>query len=78
VRTISKLALRGFGLVNPLMREFVEMFYQYTEPQGVDSSAFEQKFGFARPRRRTRWRRRSGGTGIGRTESSRYSGGACT
>lgn len=46
VRTISKLAVRAFGLVNPFMREFVEMFYQYTEPQIVDSRAFEQTLGF--------------------------------
>lgn len=46
VQTISNRAVRLLGLVNPFMREFVEMFYQYTEPQVVDSSAFEQKFGF--------------------------------
>lgn len=27
------------------MREFVEMLYQYTEPQIVDLGAFEQAFG---------------------------------
>ena len=26
------------------MREFVEMFYQYTEPQIVDASLFERTF----------------------------------
>ncbi len=45
-RTINKMAVRALGLVDPFMREFVEMFYQYTEPQIVDSSAFEQRFGY--------------------------------
>jgi nucleoside-diphosphate-sugar epimerase len=44
-RTIPKLAVRAFGLVDPFMHEFVEMFYQYTEPQVVDSRAFERTFG---------------------------------
>ncbi len=49
VRTqaLPKLAIRAFGLVDPFMREFVEMFYQYTEPQIVDSGAFEQAFGLS-------------------------------
>lgn len=49
VRTqaLPKLAIRAFGQVDPFMREFVEMFYQYTEPQVVDSRAFEQAFGLA-------------------------------
>ena len=46
IRRIPKLAVRAFGLVDPFMREFVEMFYQYTEPQVVDSGAFERRFGF--------------------------------
>ena len=46
IQTIPKLAVRLFGLVDPFMREFVEMFYQYTEPQIVDSRAFESTFGF--------------------------------
>ncbi len=47
VRTqaLPKVAIRAFGLVDPFMREFVEMFYQYTEPQIVDSRAFEQALG---------------------------------
>lgn len=40
-----KLAIRGFGLFDPFMREFVEMFYQYQEPQTVDASAIAHTFG---------------------------------
>lgn len=49
VRTqaLPKAAIRAFGLVDPFMREFVEMFYQYREPQIVDSRAFEHAFGFS-------------------------------
>ena len=48
VRTkpVSKTAVRLVGLFSPFMREFLEMFYQYTEPQIVDSSLFERTFGF--------------------------------
>lgn len=46
VRTLPRLGARALGLFDPFMREFVEMFYQYTEPQVVDSSAFEQAFGY--------------------------------
>jgi len=47
VRTIAfpKLAIRLFGLFDPFMREFVEMFYQYQEPQIVDAQAITQTFG---------------------------------
>jgi len=47
VRAIAlpKMAIRAFGLFSPFMREFVEMFYQYTEPQIVDSRLFEKTFG---------------------------------
>lgn len=40
-----KLAIRAFGLFDPFMREFVEMFYQYQEPQIVDASAIAHTFG---------------------------------
>lgn len=42
---LPKLAIRGFGLFNPFMREFVEMFYQYLEPQIVNAQDIEQTFG---------------------------------
>ncbi len=47
VRTLAfpKLAIRAFGLFDPFMREFVEMFYQYQEPQIVDASAIARTFG---------------------------------
>lgn len=45
VQAIPKLIVRLLGISNIQMREFVEMMYQYTEPQIVDSSAFVQTFG---------------------------------
>lgn len=47
VRTgaVPKIAVQAFGLFSPFMREFSEMFYQYTEAQIVDASAIEQAFG---------------------------------
>lgn len=42
---IPKAAVQAMGLFNPQMRELVEMFYQYTEPQVVDSRRFEEAFG---------------------------------
>lgn len=48
LRTLAmpKLAIQAFGLADSFMREFVEMFYQYTESQIVDSRRFEQAFGW--------------------------------
>ncbi len=45
IQRLPKLAIQAFGLVNADMREFTEMFYQYTEPQIVDSQAIEHHFG---------------------------------
>jgi nucleoside-diphosphate-sugar epimerase len=45
ILTLPKLSIRAFGLFDPFMREFVEMFYQYEEPQIVDASAIEHTFG---------------------------------
>lgn len=45
VLALPKLAIQTFGLFDPFMREFVEMFYQYQEPQIVDASAIERTFG---------------------------------
>ncbi|XSG76793.1 NAD-dependent epimerase/dehydratase family protein [Herpetosiphon llansteffanensis] len=49
VRSIAlpKMAIRAFGLMDSFMREFVEMFYQYTEPQIVDAQAIERELGVA-------------------------------
>jgi nucleoside-diphosphate-sugar epimerase len=37
--------LRALGLINPLMRELVEMQYQFDEPFVVDSSKIANKLG---------------------------------
>lgn len=47
IQRLPKLAIQAFGLFDPFMREFVEMFYQYTESQIVVSRAFEQTFGWS-------------------------------
>lgn len=41
IRSIAanKLVLRGLGLVNPLMREIVEMYYLFTDPVILDDAA---------------------------------------
>lgn len=45
IQTFPKIAVQATGVFDPAMRELVEMFYQYTEPQIVDASAIEQAFG---------------------------------
>lgn len=47
IQRLPKLAIQGIGLFDANMREFVEMFYQYTEAQIVVSRAFEQAFEWA-------------------------------
>ena len=37
--------MRGFGLVNPVIREFAEVSYQFERPFVLDSSAAERTFG---------------------------------
>ncbi|MDZ7960383.1 MAG: NAD-dependent epimerase/dehydratase family protein [Aulosira sp. DedQUE10] len=44
IQALPKLAIQAIGLFDANMREFVEMFYQYTEPQIVISHEFEQTF----------------------------------
>ena len=46
IMAIPKVAVQAMGLFNPTMREMVEMFYQYTEPQIVNSCRFENTFGW--------------------------------
>lgn len=46
IQAIPKMVVQAMGLFNPTMREMVEMFYQYTEPQIVDSRRFENAFGW--------------------------------
>lgn len=43
---IPKVAIQAMGIFNPQMREAVEMFYQFTEPQIVSSGQFEAAFGW--------------------------------
>lgn len=44
IRPIPKIVIRALGLFNPFMREYVELFYQHTEPQIVDSSKIARAF----------------------------------
>ncbi len=46
IQVIPKVIVRAMGLFNPTVHEMVEMFYQYTEPQIVDSCRFENAFGW--------------------------------
>ncbi len=45
IQAIPKLLVRLLGISSIQMREFVEMMYEYTEPQIVDASTFKQTFG---------------------------------
>lgn len=45
ILAFPKVAIRAVGLFDPFMREFVEMFYQYQEPQIVDASAAAKTLG---------------------------------
>ena len=40
-------AVRAVGLFMPMLRESAEMLYEFDEPFVVDSSDFEQTFGWA-------------------------------
>lgn len=44
-QTAPKFLVRGLGLVIPIMKEMVEMVYQYERDYVFDSSKFENKFG---------------------------------
>ncbi len=43
-RTISKFLVRMMGFFNPVMRESVEMMYQYDRDYVFDSNKFEKEF----------------------------------
>jgi nucleoside-diphosphate-sugar epimerase len=47
VGTVPRLALRALGLVNPMMRELGETYYQFSEPFVMDSSDAETTFEIA-------------------------------
>jgi hypothetical protein len=43
--SIPDLLVRMLGLVNPLLREFAEMLYEFNQPFVVESRKFAQAFG---------------------------------
>jgi nucleoside-diphosphate-sugar epimerase len=47
VRSLPKLAVRGLGLVNPMLRELAETYYQFDEPFVLDTSKYQATFGAA-------------------------------
>jgi nucleoside-diphosphate-sugar epimerase len=47
IRSLPKLAVRGLGLVNPLMRELAEVAYEFEEPFVLDTTKYEASFGAA-------------------------------
>jgi nucleoside-diphosphate-sugar epimerase len=47
IRSLPKLVVRMLGVVNPMMRELVEMAYEFEEPFVLDTTKFQSTFGFA-------------------------------
>jgi nucleoside-diphosphate-sugar epimerase len=47
IRSLPKLAVRGLGLFNPMLRELAETYYQFGEPFVMDTSKYETAFGTA-------------------------------
>ncbi|MCB0520858.1 MAG: NAD-dependent epimerase/dehydratase family protein [Lewinellaceae bacterium] len=45
-RTVSKFVVRLMGLFTPVMKEFVEMYYQYDRDYVFDSSKFMRRYDF--------------------------------
>ena len=45
IGTVPNIALQALGLFNPMLREVVEMLYEFNAPFVVDSSKFVQAFG---------------------------------
>jgi nucleoside-diphosphate-sugar epimerase len=45
IRSVPKLLVRGLGLFNPLMRELVEMAYEFEEPFVLDTTKYQSTFG---------------------------------
>jgi nucleoside-diphosphate-sugar epimerase len=45
IRSVSKLALRALGLVNPMMRALIEMAYEFDEPFVLDAAKYQTTFG---------------------------------
>lgn len=46
VQAANKTVLKIIGLFNPILREFVEMYYQYDRDYNFNSTKFEKRFGF--------------------------------
>jgi nucleoside-diphosphate-sugar epimerase len=47
VRSLPKLAVRALGLVNPMLRELTETYYQFGGPFVMDTSKYQAAFGAA-------------------------------
>ena len=47
VRSLPKPAVRALGLVNPMLRELAETYYQFGEPFVLDTSKYQAAFGTA-------------------------------
>ncbi|MFZ0088765.1 MAG: NAD-dependent epimerase/dehydratase family protein [Solirubrobacteraceae bacterium] len=47
VRVLPKLAVRALGLLNPTIRELVELSYEFEQPFVLDTSKYESTFGTA-------------------------------
>jgi len=47
IRSVSKLAVRALGLVNPMLRALVEMSYEFEEPFVLDTTRYRSTFGSA-------------------------------
>ena len=47
VRSLPKPALRALGLVNPMLRELTETYYQFGEPFILDTTKYQAAFGAA-------------------------------
>jgi nucleoside-diphosphate-sugar epimerase len=47
IRSVPKVVVRGLGLFNPLMRELVEMAYEFEEPFVLDTSRYQSTFATA-------------------------------
>jgi nucleoside-diphosphate-sugar epimerase len=45
IQVAPKIVLRALGIINPPLRETIEMLYEFEEPFAVDDSRFERKFG---------------------------------
>jgi hypothetical protein len=44
---VPKPALRALGLVNPVLRELAETYYQFAEPFVLDTTKYQATFGAA-------------------------------